>query len=632
MQSKESLRQLKSLLALEKEVEINEYHKYVLNTPLSERVKKGYAWYPLKIKEKGYGLGDYPYLVAERTSEPEKEHVFSSGNQVEFFCNKAEAEGDGDRVKAVIHYVKACTMKIILYSDTFPSWLDAGKLGINLLFDQRTFDEMDQALDHAIAAENNRLAALREALYAPAGRQTAIPASPSCHVSVLNASQNKALSHILDMQDYHVIHGPPGTGKTTTLVQAVAKLLEKGREKIMVCAPSNVAVDYITLQLLRQHIEPLRIGNLSRIDDTLLAHTLEGKVKHHKRYCDVRKLKRDADDYRDMALKYKRNFGSAEKEQRKRLLKEAKNISADAVKIENQLVDEILEQAVVVTCTLVGSRDKYLKNQHFTTLIIDEAAQALEPACWVPMQKADKVIFAGDPWQLPPVVKSSEAFQKGLNKTLMEKLIEKGRHVDLLDIQYRMHESIMGYSNRYFYNGKLKADASVAQHTLSNDNNDNAGALEFIDTAGCGFMEIVNPETLSIYNPEEWNIIKMHYEHLLQYRDEYPLSIGIISPYKEQVKYMQTRLHDPVVSINTIDAFQGQERTVIYISLVRSNEQGKIGFLSDYRRMNVAITRARKKLVVIGDSSTLGHHAFYSEFIDYCVEYHAYHSAFEWCW
>jgi predicted DNA helicase len=364
---------------------------------------------------------------------------------------------------------------------------------------------------------------------------------------------------------------------------------------------------------------------------------LEGRLEGHTYAKDVKRLKKQADEYRRMATKYKRQFGREEREQRNLLLKEARNLVQDATKLEDYAVMDILNKADVVTCTLVGSVNRYLEGKRFETVVIDEAAQALEPATWIPIAKANKVILAGDPFQLPPTVKSVEASKAGLSTTLIEKCLNRLPEVSLLNVQYRMHEAIMGFSNREFYNNELRADASVAGHTI--DLPDNA-PLVFIDTAGCSFDEKQNPETQSLYNPGEFDILRKHLDALLAPAHDHAEAlpdIGIISPYREQVKYMQEQLaKDPSIpegldlDIDTIDSFQGQERDVIYISLVRSNEKAEIGFLADYRRMNVAMTRARKKLVIIGDSATLGQHRFYRDFLEYVEDVGAYHSAWEW--
>ena len=369
----------------------------------------------------------------------------------------------------------------------------------------------------------------------------------------------------------------------------------------------------------------MRIGNISRIDDNIVGHTLEGLIPTYPEAKDIKRIKKEADEYRRMAFKYKRNFGKLEREQRKMLHREAKARANDAVELEDYLISKILEQAQVITCTLVGSVNRYIKHRNYSTVIIDEAAQALEPATWIPIIKADKVVLAGDPYQLPPTVKSREAAQGGLTTTLIEKCVARLPRVNLLDTQYRMNASIMGFSNQFFYEGKLKAHDSVVDGKIDDQ------VLEFIDTAGTGFQEELNDENVSLSNTGEAKILRQHLEEFITINPD--VSVGVISPYKQQTILLQEMMGDLTtqfdLTINTIDSFQGQERDVIYISLVRSNDELTIGFLSDYRRMNVAMTRARKKLIIIGDSATIASDTFYQQFMDYVEQHGTYRTAWE---
>ena len=380
----------------------------------------------------------------------------------------------------------------------------------------------------------------------------------------------------------------------------------------------------------------VRIGNISRVDEDILKHTIEAQLAAHPESKNIKKVKIQAAEARKKASRYKRNFGSKERAERKDAYNEARELAAWANQLEDRLIDQILDSAQVITSTLVGANQQVLDKRKFRTVLIDEAAQALEPACWIPIIKASKVVFAGDPFQLPPTVKSTPNKKEGLNITLLEKCLNFLPQVSFLNVQYRMHEAIMGFSNEQFYNNKLVADETVKQHQLAVY----AGKpVVFIDTAGCGFEEKINPEFLSRYNPDEFQILCEHLYLLLAAYEEHQEalpSIGIISPYREQVIYMKNHMETderlaklPLV-INTIDAFQGQERDLIYISLVRSNGKGEIGFLKDYRRMNVAMTRARKKLIVLGDSATIGMDQFYSDFLDYCDKVGEYQTAWEY--
>lgn len=631
--AQEELQRLLQLLKTEKEEDFRQYELYIKNTSLQQRKQAGLCWYPVEIKETGYGLGDYPYVVVERPTMRDQPHQFSGGKLASVFTGNEHYSGES--AQGTIHFVSGNTMKIVLGGNELPDWISEGKIGVNVSFDERSYREMEEAVKRVIKAEEGRLAELREIILGDRPAQYN-NATHIINIPSLNDSQNQAVNRILAAQDIAVMHGPPGTGKTTTLVQAI-KQLSKTESTILVCAPSNAAVDLLTERLSVQGLNVVRIGNLARVDEEMLQYTLEGRLEGHTYAKDVKRLKKQADEYRRMATKYKRQFGREEREQRNLLLKEARNLVQDATKLEDYAVMDILNKADVVTCTLVGSVNRYLEGKKFETVVIDEAAQALEPATWIPIAKAGKVVLSGDPFQLPPTVKSVEASKSGLSTTLIEKCLNRLPEVSLLKVQYRMHQAIMGFSNREFYSNELQADDSVAGHTI--DLPDNA-PLVFIDTAGCSFDEKQNPETQSLYNPGEFDILRRHLDAMLapaQGHTEVLPGIGIISPYREQVKYIREQLEkDPEIpegldlDIDTIDSFQGQERDVIYISLVRSNDKSEIGFLADYRRMNVAMTRARKKLVVIGDSATLGQHRFYLDFLEYVEDVGAYHSAWEW--
>jgi superfamily I DNA and/or RNA helicase len=447
------------------------------------------------------------------------------------------------------------------------------------------------------------------------------------------------VQRVLTALDVAVVHGPPGTGKTTTLVEAIRETCLH-EHQVMVCAASNTAVDLLTLKCLEVGLEVLRLGNPARVDDELQLHTLDGSITQHPDYQALRKLRKDAEDARKRAHTYKRNFGSREQQQRRELLRDARELKGMARKLEDYIVHQLVNHTQVIACTLTGASASVLGNKRFHTVFIDEAAQALEPACWIPIIRANRVIMAGDHCQLPPTVKSPEAAQRGLANTLFEQVIETKQVDVMLEQQYRMHEQIMRFSGQQFYDNRLIADDSVRQHLIG----PGFDPVEYLDTAGCGFAEVKNPQTLSTGNPEEANLLLRHLAILFNRiqaqvpeRLEQGLTVGIITPYKEQVRQLRKQLrnspmladYESMVDINTVDGFQGQERDVVYISLVRSNKRSTIGFLKDIRRMNVALTRARQKLVVVGDSATLGEHPFYRDFIDYVEGIGAYRSAWE---
>ena len=628
---KEVLIQLADLLQKEKKADFEQFKNLVQSLSLEEKRAKGYTWYPLNIVKTGYTIGDRAFVIVEKTNHPDQAHQFRAGKTVSLFTQKEDAYAK-EKI-GVIKYVSKNKINIILNAKDLPEWIDQGQIGIDLVFDERSYLEMERALKSVIDASGNRLAELRSILLSYQEAQF-LPIKNPIEIPSLNASQNQALNHVIAAKDLAVIHGPPGTGKTTTLVEII-NVLSKTESDILVCAPSNAAVDLLTERLAQKGLQVLRIGNISRVDDQILQHTLDAQMANHPESKNIKKVKIQAAQCRKKAQKFKRKFGTQERNERRALRDEAKSLAAWARQLEDRLIHQLIAQAQVICCTLVGASQKVLENQQFKTLIIDEAAQALEPACWIPISKASRIVLTGDPFQLPPTIKSKEASDAGLAITLLEKCILGASKVCLLNIQYRMHESIMSFSNQQFYQNSLIAHDSVKSALL--DWWDNR-AVVFIDTAGCGFEEELNPEYFSKFNPGELNILREHlYQLLAAYKDKVVPDIGIISPYREQVIYIKKNLAQDEqikniedLSIDTIDAFQGQERSMIYISLVRSNEKGSIGFLKDYRRMNVAMTRAKKQLIVIGDSATIAQDDFYAAFLDYCEASGAYKSAWEY--
>lgn len=634
MDAKTELLQLKQLLQLERKEELERNAILYSTKTIDQRKKAGVTWFPLHIKETGYGIGDNPFFVAEYPPATRQRHPFQAGRPIKVFSDNEQHRGE--QTNGIIHYEDRGTIKIILYTDDLPYWLLDGRIGIDLMPDERTYNEMEAALDRTIKAEKGRLYHLREILLGH--QQPQFRTLPSPDLPTLNASQQHAVSHILAADDVAIVHGPPGTGKTTTLVQAI-RLLCKTEKTILVCAPSNTAADVLTERIAANGMNVIRIGNISRIDEAILSHTLEMTIQAHPDTKELKKVRKEVDELRREAHKFKRTFDQDAREERKHVLRQAKDLANWAVTLEERIIDQILDNAQVITCTLVGTQDRYLRDRTFKTVVIDEAAQALEPATWIAIGHAQKVVLAGDPLQLPPTLHAIEAQKKGLGVTLMEKTMKRHVHSSMLTVQYRMNECIMGFSNEQFYEGKLLAHESVRNHTLQVIEGGNDIPLEFVDTAGCGFDEKTNPESLSHFNPDEYNLLREHLLRLVAYcNPNYYPSIGILSPYKEQVLYIDAELKQeaalkpflPYIQVNTIDGFQGQERDVIYISLVRSNDTGIIGFLNDHRRMNVAMTRARKKLVVIGNSETLAKHRFYQDFMDYAEMNEAYVSAWEY--
>lgn len=625
------LEKVLNALQVEREEDFLQFKELIQSVPLSDRIELGYSWYPVKVEKAGYAIGDRAFVIVERQAQRDKPHQFRDGGTVSFFIQRPD--GKIKEKTGVINFMERNRMKIILNYKDIPEWIEESFLGVDMLFDERSYDEMEKALKKVMKSEKDRVAELRAILY---GLKQPIfdDVQRHFHLPNLNQSQVEAVAEIISANDVAIVHGPPGTGKTTTLVQAI-KEIQIRDNSVLVCAPSNAAVDLLTERLSKEHINVVRIGNISRIDDDILKHTVDYIMANHPERKNINKIRAKATDCRRRAKRYRRNYGARERDLREKLQDEAAELSAWANQLEDRLLEQILTGAEVITCTLVGAAHPMLEKYRFKTVVIDEAAQALEPAIWIPLLKSNKVVFAGDPFQLPPTVKSMEARKMGLHITTMEHCLKYIPN-SLLRVQYRMNQAIMAFSNQHFYDGLLQAHDSVKTHRISIDEGE---AVTFIDTVGCGFEEQiveVKGRFPSRFNPDEFHIIREHLYKLIEFyaREEVP-TIALISPYREQVVYMQTmvaddeRLKGLPITINTIDGFQGQERDVVYISLVRSNGKAEIGFLNDYRRMNVAMTRARKKLIIIGDSGTIGQDEFYNAFLNYCEQKGAYHTAWE---
>ena len=632
------LKNLKKVLKIERDEDFRLYNELFLRVNLEQRRKNGVTWYPIKINHEELGSGEMLHLDIERTSHLNQAHQFSSGKNVSLFSNQ---QNEVLEITATIKQSSKNTLKLIVHHDELPDWCYEGKLGINIQFDDNSYLEMQTALDTIINANGTRVVELREMIegeiplaFEPLNNEVLIPQ--------LNLSQNKAVRHVLSVKDIGIIHGPPGTGKTTSLTQAIRLTLENEKQ-VLVCAPTNAAVDVLTEKLLELGIDVLRLGHPARISEDLMKSSVDGKIASSTYYKDIKNLRKNAEEYFRMAGKYKRVFGKEDAKQRAAFYAEAKNNIKEARLLEDYVIEELFKTSQVICCTPVTSTHRALNRIRFNTLFFDEASQALEPMVWIPLLKCKRLILAGDHFQLPPVVKSLEAKKQGLDVSLLDRCMAFDPAIVLLNRQYRMSNVIMGFSNQYFYNEELVSDETVAQHALINDEDHYLSkSIEFIDTAGCGFGEIQNPETLSHSNPKEGEILFRHLEQLcIDYSLHTELSnieIGIISPYKEQREWLMDNQNNyefdktkvESISIKTIDGFQGEERDVIYISLVRSNENQEIGFLGDERRMNVAITRARKKLVVIGDSATIGSNKFYKSFLEYCEKHGMYRTAWEW--
>lgn len=637
MTSTEALYKTLELLRDERNADLEQYKQKVMLLPLSRKTKEGKSWYPVKLRRHYIGTGERLIIEIERTQHLNQAHVFQSGKVVNVFCN-ARNTPEKEHVGGVINYVRDNTMVITLNSDDLPDWMDDPLLGVDVMFDEMTYREMEFALKEVIKADTSRVAELREILlgYRLPATSRPLPVTGDRQLATaLNASQQEAQQKILSSADVAIIHGPPGTGKTTTLVEAI-KVTVQEEKQVLVTAPSNAALDLLVDKLSEAGLNVLRIGHPARVTEQTLSKTLDVRIAMHEHFRELRNMRRRMEQLKDMAFKYKREFGYSERQQRKLLMQEAKALKADADVLEFYIVNDLLQTSEIIACTLVGASHPTLRGKRYKTVFIDEAAQALEPACWIPILRTERVVLAGDHHQLPPTVKSFEAGKAGLSKTLFEKCIQHHPQTAvMLQTQYRMHEDIMRFSATYFYENKLLADASVASALLE----PGMSPFDFIDTAGCGFTEAQDPETLSRYNEEEAQFLIRQVEKLILHVgvDQWNFSIGIITPYSAQVERLIKLAEQSEelstlasrITINTVDAFQGQERDVIAISLVRSNEKSEVGFLGDIRRVNVAMTRAKKKLIMLGDSATLGSHPFYLELLTYVQEKGFYKSAYE---
>lgn len=584
--------------------------RYRLNENHSLKALKaaGLALHPIRVTRKNYGYADYPE-ISFRLPYPQETNAFRSGAAIECFSAGEEA------VKGMLLQLDGQSGEMRLFTPDFPDWIEDEHTGIKLAPDQHTTEVMRTAL-RAISATPG-MNALFEKLHpdlqtSEVSEQAA--QLPPFEDTRLNESQRTAVSAILGNKQIAVVHGPPGTGKTTTLAAAVAALVQEGK-KVLVCAPGNAAVDHFVKKLMDAGINVLRTGNTGKVDEAVYGRTPEALLAGNRSMREIKQLKIRAEEYRKMAMKYKRQYGRAEREQKQLLLKEVRAIRMEIKKIQQYEEEKLFREADVIAGTPVGLYDAGLQRLRFDTLVIDEAGQCLEPLAWCVFPLADRIVLAGDHWQLPPTVISSDAAREGLARSILEVAADSLPDVHLLDTQYRMRPSIAGFSSDYFYRGRLK----TASHIEDTD-----AHLVFIDTAGSGFEEKYLPDEAGIENEGELQALLK----IIEAESAGHGQIALISPYAAQVAAARKTL-PPEIRISTIDSFQGQEHPVILLSLVRSNDEGQIGFLKDYRRMNVAITRAQEKLVVIGDSATIGTDPFFKAFLEYVETRGTYRSVWE---
>lgn len=673
----QALLQQRTLLQLEYYTEKEAFRKLTEQMGMQRKVKRGDAWFPLQVGKSFYNSLNQTAIEVFRTSDQDIEHNFEFGRPVMFFMVKkmGKNENQGNAAlqqsgnpsdanhKVQNSNLKGQSIKYFSFTGTV-SYVDGDRMvvtvpdsapllelqqstdpiGVQLSFDETSYKLMFEALDRVMKAKNNRLAYLRDLFYShqKAGRFSFEPMK----FPWLNPTQERAVNEVLWAKDVAIVHGPPGTGKTTTLVEAINETLMR-ESQVLVCAQSNMAVDWISEKLVDRGINVLRIGNPTRVNDKMLGFTYERRFESHADYPQLWAIRKAIRE-----LRKNRKKGSENYHQKMDRLK------SRAAEIELRINAELFGEARVIACTLVGSAHHLLEGMKFGTLFIDEAAQALEAACWIPMKRASRVILAGDHCQLPPTVKSIAALRAGLGKTLMERIAEnKPEVVTLLKIQYRMNDEIMRFSSDWFYGGKVESAPQIKYRSVldydhpitwidtSNEENqitiegedapeDSASTSSSVSAANqnsdLNFKEQFVGESFGRINKAEAELTlltlaeyftKIGKQRVLEER----IDVGIISPYRAQVQYLKKLIkkyeffkpYRRLISVNTVDGFQGQERDVILISLVRSNDEGQIGFLKDLRRMNVAMTRARMKLIILGNKDTMTKHPFYKKLWEY---------------
>lgn len=626
---------LSQLVEAEKEEEIREF-EMMQSDSLAQMRKNGLCRYPVHITDQLFNKGEKILVKLENVGNQAYQggNLFKSGKIIKLF----EKDGDDENsVSGTINNSTADSLTVTLNTDASDDWMLQKNLCAMLMFDNSTYEEAFKAIKLFAETEDAHMNHLKSVFY---GNTTAEfdDDIPFTEFDKLNKNQNLALKHINNTRDVAIVHGPPGTGKTTVLVRAIIQTL-RTEKRVLVVAPGNAAVDNIASMLQKLFVNVIRIGNPARVDHEILECTLESKIADHPDYKNIKVLRKKADEYRRLARKYKRNFGATERQQRELLFAEAKKISKEADNLAFYVINNIIDNAEVICATPVGCNSKEVADLEYNTVFIDEAAQAIEPLCFIPILKAKRVILAGDHCQLPPTVKSRAAVKGGLTQTLFEKIINNCNVDVMLNEQYRMNDMIMEFSNRKFYNNKLIAAENCKNRKVFDDDS----AFEFIDTSGTGFDENVDENTFSTFNKGEAGLLRSFLEKYIEYLESAGKisnldNIGIISPYKAQCAILQQEINDSalpdyiksIIQIDTADSYQGREKDMIIISLTRSNDKGEIGFLSDVRRMNVAMTRAKKKLVMIGDGSTVSHHKFYDDLLIFAQQSDAYKSAFEY--
>lgn len=589
-----------------------------LSRGIKEKTEEGFAWYPIEIMAMHYATGDQLEVKIRRKNVNPGDifHKFKVGVAVQLFNSSPDIQP----VRGVVSFIQKENLSFLTNADKdILEDFQKGITGIEIMYDEKPYQVMKSALQKVIQSTRPNIRILKKAL---AEKKLEDNTADDSNLAIpetlvkINESQRSAIQTALGARYLSIIHGPPGTGKTTTLV-ALCKALVQAEKRILVCASSNNAVDLLATRLHAEGLQVLRIGNITRIHDSLADLTLVEKMRSHPDWATIKKMRIQADQLSRQASQFKRTFTQEDREKRKELQKEVREIRQWSRSLEDRISDDILEKSQIIATTLISAGHPLIDSMRFTTVVIDEASQALEPECWNAILKAERVILAGDHQQLPPTVKSNAAREKGLETTMLDVMTDAISATSLLAVQYRMHTAILGFSNEQFYGGKLISSPKVENRTLPSDDK----PIVFVDTAGCSFDESFNPKQKSYKNEGEYFIMR----EFIQQKKEIFLGaeVGIISPYAEQVRYIGEEIaaddtwNGLDIEVNTIDGFQGQEKDIILVSLVRSNDKGEIGFLKDARRLNVALTRARKKLVIFGDSATVAVYPLYEKLLTY---------------
>lgn len=600
---------LRNALITERDFETRAYQTLLQNKSMKERVEAGVTWYPVDYADYHYSRLN-ELVLTFRINSDQNGKMFGTSGKCSIFSSVNNEKADG-----IILTFKDNVVSVVIDDEEIPDWLKEGKIGIDAICDTRTYDLQIKAMEEL--AEMQR--GIAKDFYTKAAE--GYPPDDFSEDENLNASQNNAIRQICSTTPITIVHGPPGTGKTRTLVSAIKKLFQDGK-RILVAAPTNAAADHITSELSKAGVDVLRYGNSFKISPQVYSFTLQSRVQNHSDLQVVERLTKEAETIRKKAFRFVRNFGPEEQAERRELKNQLREIRKDIRLIEKRVRAYTLEKYPVITGTLIGLQQEEISQHQFEIMMVDEAGQALEPAIWSLCRNAKKLVMAGDPFQLSPVLFSDQAQKSALSVSLIETGMKLNQPCFLLNTQYRMNDLIMQFSNEKFYQNKLVSGDQVKNQLLKSEIH---LPVEFIDTAGCGYDE-KRDENGGISNPEEGNLLV---KRLNELKTEY-LSIGIISPYRAQVNFLKSSIEDAQTTIETVDSFQGQERDVIFISLVRSNSENEIGFLKDYRRMNVAMTRAKYKLIIIGDSSTLGSDPFYSDLLEFIENNGTYRSGYEY--